>query len=558
MKTLGNFAVLGCLLAVGLAVSALSLTGCGGAVEEHGRSGPRDLTGTVYIHFPSSEAPEVGDTLTANYQGSYMLLDGGMGYPQSVSDDEGNSIWQWLANDVVISGANSNIYEVANDDFGKALRARVRVSYSGLGLSGSFTSAPTSPVAASSKPALTGSVTINITSPKVGDTLFAAYTGNGSWYETWQWLADDIAIPYTDTNTWIVTSDDLGKTLRARVSYADQSGSITSAPTSVVLPAGAHTHDWGPWTTIDLAGTEERVCMTASSHIEHRLIGTGRFVFDLISGAAAYRVRKGTDIIGTVRIPASYRPSNEVAFQPITAIGSASDGFANGAFSNCTSLTGIVIPESVTSIGSNAFSDCIGITSITIPAGVTSVGSDAFSGWTSSQTIYIDGYSEADETWGADWRNNCNAVINYVYYYTPGLAYDIATYGYRVSKGSVTGGAVVIPTIYNGSPVTTIGNWNDGSSNGAFSGCTGLTSITIPTSVTSIRGEAFSGCTGLTSVIFETGSDITSFYNYLYGVFPEGSSGNGGNTLWTAYNNAPTKSGTYTRDPNGEVWTKQP
>ena len=58
-------------------------------------------------------------------------------------------------------------------------------------------------------------------------------------------------------------------------------------------------------------------------------------------------------------------------------------------------------------------------------------------------------------------------------------------------------GNIIIPAsvTYNGSPysVTSIGSW-------AFSGCTGLTSVTIPTSVTSIGYRAFAGCSGLTSV----------------------------------------------------------
>ena len=54
-------------------------------------------------------------------------------------------------------------------------------------------------------------------------------------------------------------------------------------------------------------------------------------------------------------------------------------------------------------------------------------------------------------------------------------------------------GALVIPSTYNGLPVTGIGD-------SAFSWCTSLTGVTIPDSVTSIGSSAFSGCTSLTSV----------------------------------------------------------
>ena len=44
------------------------------------------------------------------------------------------------------------------------------------------------------------------------------------------------------------------------------------------------------------------------------------------------------------------------------------------AFENCSGLTSITIPNSVTSIGSSAFENCSGLTSITIPNSVTSIG----------------------------------------------------------------------------------------------------------------------------------------------------------------------------------------
>ena len=48
------------------------------------------------------------------------------------------------------------------------------------------------------------------------------------------------------------------------------------------------------------------------------------------------------------------------------------------AFSGCSGLTSITIPNSVTSIGENAFSYCSGLTSVTIPNSVTSIGDQVF------------------------------------------------------------------------------------------------------------------------------------------------------------------------------------
>ena len=51
----------------------------------------------------------------------------------------------------------------------------------------------------------------------------------------------------------------------------------------------------------------------------------------------------------------------------------------NGAFSWCSGMTSVTIPDSVTSIGDRAFSMCYGLTSVDIPDGVTSIGNSAFS-----------------------------------------------------------------------------------------------------------------------------------------------------------------------------------
>jgi len=79
---------------------------------------------------------------------------------------------------------------------------------------------------------------------------------------------------------------------------------------------------------------------------------------------------------------------------------------------------------------------------------------------------------------------------------TPGLAFTLINSGteYSVSRGTETAADVVIPSEYNGLPVTEIAY-------AGFYNNTGLKSITIPDSVIEIGSSAFAGCSGLTSII---------------------------------------------------------
>ncbi|MCL2762112.1 MAG: hypothetical protein FWD36_02745 [Treponema sp.] len=171
---------------------------------------PPVLTGTVTIN---NTSPTVGSVLTATY---------------NPGNGSGAATWAWLRNDAIITGANSDTYTVVAADVGATLRARV--SYANQ--SDSVTSAATNIVAT---PTLTGTVTINNTSPTVGSVLTATYNpGNGSGAATWVWLRNDSLITGANSNTYTVVAADVGATLRARVSYANQSDSVTSAATNIV------------------------------------------------------------------------------------------------------------------------------------------------------------------------------------------------------------------------------------------------------------------------------------------------------------------------------------
>lgn len=82
------------------------------------------------------------------------------------------------------------------------------------------------------------------------------------------------------------------------------------------------------------------------------------------------------------------------------------------AFSGCTSLTSITIPNSVTSIGSGAFSHCTSLTSIVTPNNVTSIGAMAFWNCT-SLTIYCEVTSKPSG-WDSNWNySKCPVVWGY-------------------------------------------------------------------------------------------------------------------------------------------------
>ena len=72
---------------------------------------------------------------------------------------------------------------------------------------------------------------------------------------------------------------------------------------------------------------------------------------------------------GSVTIPESFIYDG-VTYN-VTSIG-------DYAFTSCTNLTSVTIPNSVTSINKSAFRGCSGLTSVTIPNSVTSIGASAF------------------------------------------------------------------------------------------------------------------------------------------------------------------------------------
>ena len=164
----------------------------------------------------------------------------------------------------------------------------------------------------------------------------------------------------------------------------------------------------------------------------------------------------------------------------ITSIG-------GGAFAYCTSLTSIEIPNSVTSIEKSTFEKCSSLTSVEIPNSVTSIGNYAFSECSSLTSIEIPN-SVTSIGYSAFYR--CSSLTSIE------IPNSVTSIGYSAFRNCSSLTSIEIPN-----SVTNIGSE-------AFCGCSSLTSIEIPNSVTSIGDAAFSTCSSLTSI--EIPNSVTS------------------------------------------------
>lgn len=198
--------------------------------------------------------------------------------------------------------------------------------------------------------------------------------------------------------------------------------------------------------------------------------------------------------LGSVTVPASVTSLGTGVFSGCGSLSSASlqasiYGIPDDTFNGCSALSSVSISSNIASIGSRAFKGCSSLSTMTLPSGVTAIGSESFANCTGMTGIAIP---ESTTSISLDAFRGC-ASLN-----TIKVAAGNGTYGSDggcLYNGSYTK-LLIVPagksSVALNSSTKTIGS-------GAFNGCYGVSTLTVPSGTTQIESGAFSN-SGITTI----------------------------------------------------------
>ena len=223
------------------------------------------------------------------------------------------------------------------------------------------------------------------------------------------------------------------------------------------------------------------------------ITGIGNYAFSGCTNLTSVTIPEGVKKLGSqiiadtyiekIKIPSTVTDCNNEIYSGEYLGALAGDGvlteveFAEGMTrippyicSSANTVERIIIPNTVTSIGSRAFNGCGGLKGVSLPDGLTKIENSAFSYCNSLTSIAVP---KSITSIGNSAFSNCTSLKNAV----------IEANGKKLFE-------------------TTIGNY-------AFSGCTNLISVTIPGNVTSIGNNAFNNCNSIVANVYKNSTGLT-------------------------------------------------
>ena len=178
------------------------------------------------------------------------------------------------------------------------------------------------------------------------------------------------------------------------------------------------------------------------------------------------------------------------------------------AFLECTNIKSVILPNTLTAIGTQAFWGS-SLVSISIPASVETIEGGAFCRCTALQTVTFEKGSKLKTIKsGSIWSGVFESCTSLTSIEIPASVETIGWIAFRNCTSLQT------VTFEKGSKLKTIKSGSIWS--GVFESCTSLTSIEIPASVETIGWIAFRNCTSLQTVTFEKGSKLKTIETYVF------------------------------------------